>query len=144
MASRRLAGDTATMPASIRPPLLSLAVVAALLQQLGACPCGCLEHNGWSQSFAWAVGGDLGEDRPGTGISPGHHDCDGAPAELAVLGRPETERPGGDRFGTEPITTEEPIGWIAVPVRVPLEIVALACPPPLALPLRAELQVYRL
>lgn len=35
---------------------IRVALVVAALHLLGACPCGCLEHNGWYQAAMAALG----------------------------------------------------------------------------------------
>jgi len=53
---------------------ISWLLVISTLHLLGACPCGCLEHNGWYQAAASLVGSaDSGSDG-----SPSRHedDCD--------------------------------------------------------------------
>ncbi len=35
--------------------LASVALLICLVLQLGACPCGCLEHNAWIQMLGWSM-----------------------------------------------------------------------------------------
>lgn len=44
------------MASLARQPLISVVLTLAALHQLGACPCGCLEHNGWRVSAIEALG----------------------------------------------------------------------------------------
>ena len=59
---------------------LAATLVVCLLYQMGACPCGCLEHNYWLQAIGVADEHD-GEYalnvRDDTSVSSNQHDCDG-------------------------------------------------------------------
>ena len=61
----------------------SIALLVCLVYQLGACPCGCLEHNAWVELFGLSASDhehDLAQsDRSSAGISVAddHHDCTG-------------------------------------------------------------------
>ena len=66
---------------------LATTLVVCLLYQMGACPCGCLEHNYWFQALGLAE-----EDHSETllmasddrFLSSHDDDCDGSPALLYV------------------------------------------------------------
>lgn len=61
----------------------SIALLVCLVFQLGACPCGCLEHNAWIELLGLSTGdhghdtahSDDGSDR--ISIAGNHHDCTG-------------------------------------------------------------------
>jgi hypothetical protein len=137
------AGDTAGMLRLARLPLVPLALVAALVQQLGAAPCGCLEHNGWRQGALWLIGhtahGHPGE--PAAGPTFASHDCEDLPADAAIRHtRTGAATEPGPQFFVE-----------AVPYRAGSRGAALAALSTFvridggsAPPLRARLQVYRL
>lgn len=63
--------------------LASIALLVCLVFQLGACSCGCLEHNAWVELFQLSTddhGHDLAQsDRASGGVSieDNHHDCTG-------------------------------------------------------------------
>lgn len=44
------------MPATIFPSSIRLLLTAAAIHMLGACPCGCLEGNGWYQTAVSILG----------------------------------------------------------------------------------------
>lgn len=64
-------------------------IAAAILMlcfafQLGACPCGCLEHNYWVQ-----LAGGLDHDSSGHVHGPAHHHSHGVPMERDGLAQVE-------------------------------------------------------
>ena len=77
-------------------------MAAALLYQLGACPCGCLEHNRWlaAARSVWTLGTPVVLARgPASELagacthldSDRDHDCDGSPGEAFLA--PSRVRP---------------------------------------------------
>lgn len=59
--------------------LASSALLAMILFQLGACPCGCLEHNAWFQMLGLSEHhDDVATASDGVSVrDAGHHDCTG-------------------------------------------------------------------
>ncbi|WP_237226187.1 hypothetical protein [Rubinisphaera sp. JC750] len=66
-------------------------LLAAMVYQLGACPCGCLEHNAWSQLLRLDSGDHdhsaadlekIGSHSPV--LLSDHHDCTGEPRTAFV------------------------------------------------------------
>ena len=69
----------------------SLLLAACFVYQLGACPCGCLEHNFWLQAIGFSAHEHAmpSTHRPDgdqlASVDHGHdHDCTGAAADVYV------------------------------------------------------------
>lgn len=61
-------------------------LLSAIVYQLGACPCGCLEHNAWSQLLGLdsadhdhAIADFEGSSRNWPALLSDDHDCTGEP-----------------------------------------------------------------
>jgi hypothetical protein len=79
-----------------RRRLISAALSAALLHQLGACPCGCLERNLWWQSFIQLTGQarnqvDIASTVTTRFIVVDSSDCDEDHEQLVYLARPSAK-----------------------------------------------------
>jgi hypothetical protein len=74
-------------------------LAAALVHQLAACPCGCLEGNLWMQTAlrVTGYGSSLQSGAARRGASPiaDSQGCDEAHAELAYVGAPGHDGQGG-------------------------------------------------
>lgn len=118
-----------------------LLLMAALVHQLGASPCGCLEHNGWRQSVVCL----LGEHQPsGHAVEEDRVQADGcehSPTLTAMVPNrlePPTRTFGG--FGTPAASPEPHALAFAVSVRRDVSRSAGKLAPPV----RAQMQVFRL
>lgn len=54
---------------------IRLLLVAAAIHLLGACPCGCLEHNAWRQSIVALIGHESPLRTGDDGNCDGEHRC---------------------------------------------------------------------
>jgi hypothetical protein len=73
-----------------RRRVLSVAVAAAFIHQLGACPCGCLERNLWWQGFLKLTGQSRSDVAPASSDMSqvaivGSTDCDGEHEHVVYL-----------------------------------------------------------
>ncbi len=130
---------------------LAFCVLALMVYQLGACPCGCLEHNAWLQ-WAGITSDDRGEIAAATPaadslttMSDGdYHDCNGEPRPQYV-DNARSARLAGDFF--------ERLSTVVVILNASVDVATIARgrfdrvsdSAPLAHALtRPALQVYRL
>lgn len=67
-----------------RNPLLNLLLALAGLHQLGACPCGCLEHHGWSQLAEQLFAQKHAHPESPECVAESS-DCDHVPRDLAIV-----------------------------------------------------------
>jgi hypothetical protein len=79
-----------------RRRLLSAAVAAAFIHQLGACPCGCLERNLWWQSFLKLTGQSQSHVAAASSdmsqfATNGSTDCDGEHEQVVYLAGPSAK-----------------------------------------------------
>lgn len=65
---------------------MTIAMLICLVYQLGACPCGCLEHNAWAEMLGLSSHDHHGVPATSTtSVSSGEdHDCKGYPRPLYV------------------------------------------------------------
>ena len=61
-----------------------IVLLICLAYQLGACPCGCLEHNAWLQILGLSHHdhGPAGSPDQSVVAAAEHHDCSGQPRPL--------------------------------------------------------------
>ena len=68
--------------ATLQQRFAATLLVVCLFHQMGACPCGCIEHNYWLQALGLAEDHDHDRDSfdvYGTqSLSSSQHDCDGS------------------------------------------------------------------
>ena len=64
----------------------SILMAVCVVYQLGACPCGCLDHNYWWRMLAIADHDHHGSRGPAgtTQVAEDDHDCTGAPQRQFV------------------------------------------------------------
>jgi hypothetical protein len=102
-------------------PFAASLLIAAFVFQMGACPCGCWEHNGWVRTLASVVSVDAhshpatdeqhshGENLPG--LHQQGHDCD---AQLASDGLAVPERWRGLRHAVSDSLSAGPLASISL------------------------------
>lgn len=126
---------------------ISFALVAALVYQIGACACGCLEHNGWYLTATKLVALASHNSRlskppceSGEPFCKETH-CDHVCHTPALF----AESPAARKFDAG-----EAVSLLAFPITLPTTnnvqrpSLAVGGPDSLALPVRASLQVFRL
>ncbi|TWT99431.1 hypothetical protein Pla108_03700 [Botrimarina colliarenosi] len=115
---------------------IRLLLVAAAIHLLGACPCGCLEHNGWRLTALLVMGGDdsvPAEDEP----------CeDGKSCHDAMMVSSRAAAPGTETSSTWVTTTSAPSAWAITGAS--LDMASAAPFSSLDQPSIARLQVLRL
>ena len=75
--------------------IASAVLMVGFIYQLGACPCGCLQHNYWAQALGMSPH-DSHEavDTTQLELHPGHgHDCRGVPARVFINNSRAVESP---------------------------------------------------
>lgn len=116
-----------------------LLLMAALVHQLGAAPCGCLEHNGWRQSVVALLGGAPSHDHGDNGVHAA--DCEHLPA-LTALAPARVATPDSADEGHA--TTASLLGSRTAPSTAGRSPSARRSAANLAPPVRAKTQVFRL
>jgi hypothetical protein len=74
--------------------LTTLTMLLWCVYQLGACPCGCLEHNAWAELIGLTSHDEVASVSPAGGAvlsTAEDHDCTGQPRPLYLS---STENPG--------------------------------------------------
>jgi len=62
-------------------------MVAAMVWQMGACPCGCVDHNLWLETYQWLTGRSVSIHAGSATATVDAHDCDHRPRDSYMRAR---------------------------------------------------------